>query len=122
MLSAVAEIERENIIEQTMNGRREKARQGGWNGGFAPYGYYLKDNNLLAEETEAEAVRLIYQKFTSSKIGYGGIAKYMNLQGIKKVIRQNGKLDQWSGHFVKLILDNPVYCGKLAYGRRTWSA
>ena len=119
VLSAVAEIERENIIEQTMNGRREKARQGGWNGGFAPYGYYLKDNNLLIEETEAEAVRLIYQKFTSSKIGYGGIAKYMNLQGIKKVIRQNGKLDQWSGHFVKLILDNPVYCGKLAYGRRT---
>ena len=29
VLSAVAEIERENIIEQTMNGRREKARQGG---------------------------------------------------------------------------------------------
>ena len=48
--SIVAEIERENIIEQTMNGRREKARQGGWNGGFAPYGYYLKDNHLLIEE------------------------------------------------------------------------
>lgn len=29
VLSAVAEIERENIIEQTMNGRKEKARQGG---------------------------------------------------------------------------------------------
>lgn len=47
VLSAVAEIERENIIEQTMNGRKEKARQGGWNGGFAPYGYYLKDKNLF---------------------------------------------------------------------------
>ena len=35
VLSAVAEIERENIIEQTMNGRREKARQGGWNGSSA---------------------------------------------------------------------------------------
>ncbi|WP_349239038.1 recombinase family protein [Petroclostridium sp. X23] len=43
VLSAVAEIERENIIEQTLNGRKEKARQGGWNGDFAPYGYYLKD-------------------------------------------------------------------------------
>ena len=60
VLSAVAEIERENILEQTMNGRREKARQGGWNGGFAPYGYYLKDNHLYIEETEAEAVRIIY--------------------------------------------------------------
>ena len=28
VLSAVAEIERENILEQTMNGRKEKARQG----------------------------------------------------------------------------------------------
>lgn len=45
MLSAVAEIERENIIEQTMNGRKEKARQDGWNGDFAPYGYYLKDKS-----------------------------------------------------------------------------
>ena len=36
VLSAVSEIERENILEQTMNGRKEKARQGGWNGGFAP--------------------------------------------------------------------------------------
>ena len=69
VLSAVAEIERENIIEQTMNGRREKARQGGWNGGFAPYGYYLKDNQLLIEETEAEAIRIIFDKFANSDIG-----------------------------------------------------
>ena len=119
VLSAVAEIERENILEQTMNGRREKARQGGWNGGFAPYGYYLKDNQLYIEETEAEAVRIIYDMFGNSDIGYGGIAKYLNLQGIRKIPRQNGKLDRWSGHFVRLILDNPVYCGKIAYGRRT---
>lgn len=119
VLSAVAEIERENILEQTMNGRREKARQGGWNGGFAPYGYYLKDNHLYIEETEAEAVRIIYDMFGNSDIGYSGIAKYLNLQGIKKIPRQNGKLERWSGHFVRLILDNPVYCGKIAYGRRT---
>jgi len=118
VLSAVSEIERENIIEQTMNGRKEKARQGKWNGGFAPYGYALKDNKLVIEEKEAEAIRLIYEKFTSSDIGYGAVAKYMNLQGIKKVKRQNGTLSTWSGHFVRMVLDNPVYCGKIAYGRR----
>lgn len=119
VLSAVAEIERENIIEQTMNGRREKARQGGWNGGFAPYGYYLKDNQLLIEETEAEAIRIIFDKFGNSDIGLGGVAKYLNLQGIKKIPRQNGKLETWSSHLIRQILDNPVYCGKIAYGRRT---
>lgn len=36
VLSAVAEIERENIRVQTMEGRMQKAREGKWNGGFAP--------------------------------------------------------------------------------------
>lgn len=43
VLSAVAEIERENIRVQTMEGRIQKAREGKWNGGFAPYGYKLTD-------------------------------------------------------------------------------
>ena len=42
VLSAVAEIERENILVQTMEGRKQKAREGKWNGGFAPYGYFLE--------------------------------------------------------------------------------
>ena len=33
VLSAVAEIERENIRVQTMEGRMQKAREGKWNGG-----------------------------------------------------------------------------------------
>lgn len=100
VLSAVAEIERENIIEQTMNGRREKARQGGWNGGFAPYGYTLEDNKLMIEETEAVAIRKIFELYTSSEIGLGGIANQLNLQGIRKIPRQNGTLEDWTGHFI----------------------
>lgn len=119
VLSAVAEIERENILEQTMNGRKEKARQGGWNGGSAPYGYYLKDNNLYIEESEAEVIRLIYDRFVNSHSGYGGVAKYLNLQGIPKVAHQKNDTAAWSSHYIKVILDNPVYCGKIAYGRRT---
>ena len=53
VLSAVAEIERENILVQTMEGRRQKAREGKWNGGFAPYGYKLVDG-LVAQRTQAE--------------------------------------------------------------------
>lgn len=79
VLSAVAEIERENILEQTMNDRREKARQGKWNGGPAPYGYILKDDTLLIDEQEAEIVRTIFDKFVNTNMGYTGIAKYLNL-------------------------------------------
>ncbi len=59
VLSAVAEIERENIRVQTMEGRIQKAREGKWNGGFAPYGYQLIDGKLQINEEEAEAIRVI---------------------------------------------------------------
>ena len=42
IIAAVAEMERENIRVQTMAGREQKAREGKWNGGFAPYGYKLR--------------------------------------------------------------------------------
>lgn len=125
VLSAVAEIERENILEQTMNGRKEKARQGKWNGGFAPYGYKLERTNngdkkkLVIAEDEAELIRIIFNKFANTEMGLSGIAKYLNLQGMKKKTRQNGTLELWSAGTIKSILDNPVYCGKIAYGRRT---
>ncbi len=118
VLSAVAEIERENILEQTMNGRREKARQGKWNGGPAPYGYSLKDDTLVIEEDEAEIVRTIFDKFVHTNMGYTGIAKYLNLQGIKKTPRKKTDIEEFSAHFIKILLDNPVYFGKIAYGRR----
>ena len=51
-------------------------------------------------------------------MGYVGIAKYLNLQGIKKKTRKKTDAEQFSGHFIKVVLDNPVYCGKIAYGRR----
>ena len=119
VLSAVAEIERENILEQTMNGRREKARQGKWNGGPAPYGYMIKDEILCIDEDEAEIVKLIFDKYINTKLGYCGIAKYLNLQGIKKNIRKKTDIEEFSGHAIQVILDNPVYCGKIAYGRRS---
>ena len=118
VLSAVAEIERENIIEQTMNGRKEKARQGGWNGGFAPYGYYLKDKQLFIQEDEAEAVRIIFDKYLNENMGFHKIANYLNFQGIQKIKRNNGTLSGWGTHFIRMIIDNPVYCGKISYGRR----
>ena len=48
VLSAVAEIERENIRVQTMEGRIQKAREGKWNGGFSPYGYSLERGGSLS--------------------------------------------------------------------------
>lgn len=118
VLSAVAEIERENILVQTMEGRKQKAREGKWNGGFAPYGYKLVDGELKIAEDEAEVIRVIYDKFIHTTMGAATVAKYLNRQGYVKKKRQNGTLDAFTAHFVKIVLDNPIYCGKIAFGRR----
>ncbi len=118
VLSAVAEIERENIRVQTMEGRIQKAREGKWNGGFAPYGYQLVNGKLEINEEEAEAIRIIYDQYVNTDIGANGIAKYLENHGIRKIPRQNGKNPLFDAHLVRLILKNPVYCGKIAYGRR----
>ena len=76
ILSSVAEIERENILEQTMAGRQQKAREGKWNGGFAPYGYKLVDGKLEIAEDEAEVIRLIFDKFIHTNMGIRGISLF----------------------------------------------
>lgn len=118
VLSAVAEIERENIRIQTMEGRIQKAREGKWNGGFAPYGYQLVNGVLEINEEEAVAIRTIYDQYVNTDIGSNGISKYLENHGIRKIQRQNGKNPLFDAHLVRLILKNPVYCGKIAYGRR----
>ena len=118
VLSAVAEIERENILVQTMEGRRQKAREGKWNGGFAPYGYKLVDGYLYIADDEVDVIRIIFDKYVNTTMGASAVATYLNEHGYVKKKRQNNTLDMFSAHFIKSILDNPVYCGKLAYGRR----
>lgn len=123
VLAAVAEIERDNIHVQTMEGRKQKARDGKWNGGFAPYGYKLVDKEgekakvLVINEEEAELVRLIYKLYLQG-MGLSRVAKWLNDNGYTKKIRQNGSVSLISSAFVKGVLDNPVYGGFIAYGRR----
>ena len=103
VLSAVAEIERENIRVQTMEGRIQKAREGKWNGGFAPYGYQLVDGKLEINEEEAVAIRVIFDQYVNTNIGSNGIAKYLENHGIRKIQRQNGKNPLFDAHLVRLI-------------------
>ena len=118
VLSAVAEIERENIRVQTMEGRIQKAREGRWNGGFAPYGYRLVDGVLQINEDEAPAIRTIFEQYLSTDTGANGLSKYLETHGFQKLTRQNGTSPLFSATLIRAILKNPVYCGKIAFGRR----
>ena len=118
VLSAVAEIERENIRVQTMEGRMQNAREGKWNGGFAPYGYSLIDGKLEVNEEEAVAIRTIFDQYVNTDLEANGIAKYLENHGIHKIARQNGTNPLFDGALIRRIIQNPVYSGKISYGRR----
>ena len=116
VMSAVAEIERENILVQSMSGRRNKASKGGWNGGVAPYGYELQNGQLQIVEDEAAVIRDTFELYISTNKGATYVAKELNKRHTKKVKSRND-VSKFTTDFVKRIVDNPVYCGKIAYGR-----
>ena len=119
VLSAVAEIERENILVQTMEGRRQKAREGKWNGGQAPFGYELdsKNGTLTVNSKEAEIVKIIFSKFVNEGLGADSICDYLNQHRYQKKKVKKNELNYFSRGLIMKILDNPVYIGKIAYGR-----
>lgn len=119
VLSAVAEIERENILVQTMEGRKQKAREGKWNGGQAPFGYTLdsKKGMLLVNPEEAEVVKIIYNKFVNEGVGADTISNYLNQHGYVKKKNRSHELNYFTRGLIRKILDNPVYIGKIAYGK-----
>lgn len=119
VLSAVAEIERENILVQTMEGRKQKAREGKWNGGQAPFGYILdsKNSTLIVNSEEAEIVRIIFSKYINEGMGADSICDYLNQHGYTKKKFKKNELNYFARSFIMKILDNPVYVGKIAYGR-----
>ena len=96
----------------------DKAREGRWNGGFAPYGYRLVDGVLQINEDEAPAIRTIFEQYVNTDTGANGLSKYLETHGFQKLARQNGASPLFSATLIRAILKNPVYCGKIAFGRR----
>lgn len=117
ILSAVAEIERENITVQFLSGKMQKLKEGGWPGGPIPYGYRKEDDKLVQHPQEAEIVKQIFDLYLHDGMLATSIVRYLNDNGYARVIK--GKVSPFKYDFITTVLDNPVYCGKIFYGRRT---
>lgn len=118
IMGAVAEVELENIHEQTLAGRQQKARNGLWNGAQAPFGYSLKDKKLMIYPKEAETVKEIFRLYTEEGQSISYIAKKLNDENIQREQRGNVKISGFTDRTVRIILSNPVYAGMISYGRR----
>lgn len=88
ILSAFAQLERENIRERTRMGMRERVRAGYWmGGGKVPFGYdYDESQGILVPNDDAERVREMYRLYLE---GYSpqNIADMMGLKYDRLVIQ-----------------------------------
>lgn len=69
ILSAFAQLERENIRLRTRMGMRERVKSGLWmGGGRIPFGYdYDKEKGILVPNKDAEKVRQVYKLYIEGK-------------------------------------------------------
>lgn len=56
--------------------------------------------------------------YVNTDLGANGIAKYLENHGIHKIARRNGKNPLFDAALIRRIIQNPVYSGKISYGRR----
>ena len=118
ILASLSEMERENIRTFTSLGHSKGFESGRWQGGAPPAGYYLKDKELFVDDSYRDIIELIFKLYGEEGYSVAGVVKYLLSRGIKRPPHKNSKLDYFSTSSIKRILDNPVYKGYLAYGRR----
>lgn len=119
VLGLVAEMERDNILAQTMEGRRRKAREGKWNGGITPYGYMAQGESLELVYPEAEIAKLVFEKFVNSPMPQATLANWLNDRGYRKDMKRPHEKNKFTSRFITRMLRNPVYMGMIAYGKTT---
>lgn len=108
ILSVFAQLERANIKERTFDGRKGRAKEGGWHGGGKePIGYDYIDGELVINDKEAEQVRLVYEYYAAG----------ITITEINK--RMSGfttKHGDWKHpETVANVLDNPLYIGTVHF-------
>lgn len=107
-----AEQERNNIKLRTSGGRAIKAKCGGYAGGHPPFGYTVKNGQLVIDEKEAYIVRLIFA-YRVEGMSLSQIADKLNAQ---ELYTKMGNI--WQSSQVYYIIKNEnTYRGYYKYGK-----
>lgn len=119
--------------EKTKAAHRARAKNGMFLGSRAPYGYQKDPNDrhhLIVDPEAAEVVKEIFRMFADG-IGYVRMTKILrerNILNPQAYFNQNNpdyykhsdywrKPFDWHATSVRAILNNPVYLGKLTFGK-----
>ena len=112
ILAVFAQLEREQIRERTMMGKKARAEKGKWHGGSTQpigYDYSVEDDMLYINEYEAMQIREIVDLFL----------KRTPLKTIETICEEKGykhKHGVWSAKAIKRVLSSPLYMGIIKDG------
>ena len=99
----------EDLRQKVNRGLRESWIKGNATGGIPPFGYVIKDKKYVIDETEADAVREIFRKY-SQGFKANSIADDLKERNVR---RKNGKyIDQ---KYVYVILHDKRYTGVVTH-------
>jgi DNA invertase Pin-like site-specific DNA recombinase len=113
VLEGMAEYYSRNLSRETKKGKREAARQGRYTGGGIPMGYDIdEDNRFVINPKEAKIIKDLFDKIA------GGMSLYQTAKyAVKKGYRnKNGNFINI--YFIRHMLRNPIYAGRLVYGKK----
>ena len=103
ILMSLAEMESNNISEQTRNGIKEKAKQGKMITTHAPFGYQYHNGTFTIDTVKAPTIKAVFSYYLQG-YGYKKIAQY--LEADEKFINRKP-------YQVRNIIMNPNYCGRV---------
>jgi len=141
--AVVSAASRRRFLAQSAEGMARAAREGRYTGGIVPLGYKVEgwkhtarlvpsDIVLWRGWSEADALRHIYRRLAVDGWSCLRVADELNVLGVPTVYQKDGRevkerhgtrkrrtQGRWRAGRVRNLVINPVYRGKLQYGRRS---
>jgi site-specific DNA recombinase len=109
IMAAVAQFEGRIIHERMSKGKRRKAAEGGYTGGWLPYGYRLEGGRVVAVREEARVVERIF-RWRAQGRSLEWIRRRLNANGTKT--RRSG---EWRVSTISGMLGNRFYTGRVEF-------
>ena len=114
ILLSFAQFEREVTAERIRDKVAASRKRGMWMGGWAPWGYDVKDRKLIVNAAEAATIRMIFERFVASGSATA-LARELRAEGV--VTKRGKPVDK--GTLYKL-LNNRVYIGEAVHKGKSY--
>jgi site-specific DNA recombinase len=107
IFAALAQLERDQIVKRTMDGRAARGRKDGEKGGSLPLGYRRESNVVKVDVAGAAVVRRIHS-LRAAKYSLASIAGVLNSEGVPTA---HGGRCWYPSSVREVLLNEPAYRG-----------